>query len=492
MGLRIVCVAAIAFAANIFVPAVAKAENKSAFSICIGMAEQIAERMPQGGKSDLALSKIALAYARHGETVQTERVANLIHDDRSRAIALLGALAYSNVRERDRNAAIALAQGARDSAAKLTNAALRDNLYWQIAYAQALNGSVEQARATSELIESLSAYDQALYQIAAAQVHNGDVPGALTTTEIIRPGRWRDDAYAVVAGAAARNDDLSAARTYAERSQGKKDSALWFMAAERIEVRDYEAGLALAREITNPGLQGLAFRKVAEAAASSGNMDLASAAYREARARAKTGYQLTEIAIGQANANLFEEALATADQLGKLPKRQRSVMNGNDLVSALAAIAQAQGRAGRPEEARRTLIRARQALADDGQIDGSGAMSVVIAATAVGEIQMARIIAHAMPVQVTHEMYAPPSGLAALGRIAVGLAKSGDFDGAFAIVAEIDGVRRQLFVTDDTLRQIAVEQVRQNNLEAALSTVARISDPQMQVLALAEMATTAK
>jgi hypothetical protein len=464
------------------------AEDKVTFSKCMDMAEQIASRLTPGRAKDLALHKIIWAYARAGLFAPITAIDNEILDHHLQIQSLLDAVNASgatgnNATENNKSGAATLLQRALVLVAANPDAASRDNLLWQIAGQLTEIGQVDQARGATKLIESLSNYDHALYEIAAAQAHQHDLAGATATANSMRPDSWREQAFAVIAEFATHDEDTSRADNALTQSRQHSDSALGAMAWEKSAGHDFRAALELARQIVNPGVREGAMQKVGEDAAAAGALDVAVAAFREAHANARqteSGFALAYIATAQAKAALFDDAMATVDDLAKLPIQHRSVMNGNDLVFALGNIAKEQARSGRLADARHTLDRARQSLLGVG---GSSSVGLVSDAMEIGEIAWAREVANELP--------AFPR-LRALQRIAVGLAKREDFDGAAATLADIERLQDQHdHFADDLRQEIAVEQIRHGRVVDAFETASQVQDSEYQVFALSEMAAAA-
>jgi hypothetical protein len=470
--------------------AVSAADNAVVFQTCIEKAEQISRNIWPLEKRNPALAKIALAYARFGSFDRIEGIANEIREPRSKAEAILEAINYSKMRTESPEIAKRLTSIARDAAVALTHVGIRDNLFWRIAYRQALNGQIAESYETSDLVETPILQDQARYQISSAQSQNGDIDGALATAESMRPGRWRDDAFAVAAGAIAQAGDWKKARDVAEKSRSHKQSAYYFMANAGTQKLDFESRLAHARELPSLSLRILTLRRVGDDAIKIGDQNAARRSYREAYLAAQDSdgksYQLSEIGVAQAKAGFIDDAAETAKALEAVPLRQRAMMNGDGLIWVLGYIAKAQYRVGQTEAARRTVESADQILSNNEYKNHSATLELVRMAAATGDIEFARRIAMQLPAP---QIFGSGSGIPvqphAWQIIAVQLAKSGDYDGALKMIGNIDHV----YAADSALTQIAMEQIWQGNLAHALDTVARIGDARMQVLALTEMAT---
>lgn len=470
-------------------------EKQSRFQICIERAEDLSKNIWPLANRGSALAKIALAYGRSGYFIEAERVAGEIRDEGWKISAILDIASYTEVRKQNPDIAKRLIATAKESALTLTDVSRRDSYFRQIAHQQVLNRQIDEAFKTKELIATQR--DHGLRDIARAEMLNGDIDGALETADTIRPGQWKDQAFAEIAGAVARTGDLERARAIAEKMQRKPPVAdpAFHAARANDEARGPEERLAFARQIPHPGQRAIALHILGNDAVRVGKRDVAKMAYREAQAaeREKTNAfpipgigvlhstSIPDIGVLQARAGFIDDAIEAVKDVERVPTKQRRSKNGDSLIWLLGHIAEAQHKAGKVEEARKTVESMQRVLSEHG--DHFATLELVRAATLIGNLNLARAIVETLPKPQPID-FSMPVRPNALRIIAVGLAKSGDYDGALQVVAEMDHVH----TANSAFMQIAIDQVRAGRLSDALDTVARMSDAQMQAFALTEMA----
>ena len=490
----LVIIAAVAFA-RLISPTVAEAtERDSAFARCVQAAEELVRQLPGGDDQNSGFGALAGAYANRGDLDRVRLNASQITDNYVQALVLINVASGWSIRRGNRVSIDALLRSASESAEKVSSESLRDYLYWLIAIGQAANDQVEHARNTLELIRSPERRDGVLSSIAAAHARQSDLEKAWATVISIPSGPRRDWALQGLVFTLAKAGDLTGARAYTHHT-GNTERALASIVRARAEIGDFGYALRLAHDITNPAARMGALRTIAENHGRHGQREEAAAAFGAARAIVMTlaagrAWYLSDMASSQVRAGLIEDALATVDEFESLPESDLGKAAYN-LIFPLSMIAQAQAKMGNHDAARATLARARQSrlLAKDD--NASATLVIVSMAMMVGDVALARSIAKELPIEVPIEIH-PPPGLAALQRIAVGFAKSGDFDGAVEAVADIDAVRRRDYIGDNTLKDIAVELARQGFLDRALEAAADIVDVKTRIRALTEMAVTTR
>jgi hypothetical protein len=469
------------------------ADSAAVFQACMEKAKATSKRITMAAKRDFALRSIAQTYARVGAVDQFDRTVSEIQSGQFRVELTFDLL--DAIRPQNPKAADALLSLATKYTEALPRTELRDRYLRTIAYRHAKDGNIKEAVKTVALIDSPEGRNQSLSQISGAQIGNNDIDGATATAESIPAGRWRNDALVLLT-------IKKKGRELAAQTQGPNATVTGTPRAQPAPT-DFVKSLESARLISNPTERGIALVKLgSEAARAGGNREIARTAYREARAAHREngeGVRLAQVGTSQTVSGFVDDALETAEDVKKIPYTQRATPGHDGLVYLLIDIAEAQYRAGQRNTARATVQSIEAIWFEHKHM--VAATRFVSAATNVSDFDLARRIAAQVPNERPRQGASTTADRLTATRpnvlriIAAGLAKDGDFDGAFKTLDEINQAStadNALWAADKALSQIAVEQMRKGRLPDAFRTVDRISDPVGQVNALADMAVKAK
>jgi hypothetical protein len=327
---------------------------------------QTASSLPNSDVRAHALAQVAFAHAAAGDIAAADAIADLVMRGNATGLSVTLSTRQQRDYRDTVLKAIAAAQadrgdvaGARATAAKGTTSGDIANEYMRlIAKAQAKSGDAAAAEKTfaayiHSMPDSGAATDtanQSLELLAAAQLEYGDIAAAQATASRIRNEASQSTVLSKIAVALAEQNQgdaaakslaqaVAAARAYRDIYGYDKSRAFLEIVKAQIAIKDVHAALDTARQISDGFTKNQAYALIAVAQAKSGDaadaVQTVNSIVNDAAAKNRED-TLQDIAIAQADADNIAAAQAT---LALLP-------NDYDTSGITAAIAVAQARAG--------------------------------------------------------------------------------------------------------------------------------------------------